>query len=346
MKIQVNARNRAHHFDASPADKILHAGLASAIGLPYECGSGTCGTCKARLLSGDIEDHWPEAPGRKYLKHTNEFLMCQCTPRGDVSLEVASFVQTVDPGACLPAAAKGRIRDAVLLTHDVMELHIELAAPMEFDAGQFVLVQVPGVAGARGWSMVNHERGATRLRFVVKKKPGGRISDWLFAQRPADGTEVDVFGPLGSATFYPAVARNLLCIAGGSGIAGMMAILARAARENYFADYSGDVFFGVRTMKDAFYLDAFSRLREECGDKLTVTVALSEEGAPESARAAHPLLVFDSGFVHEVAGRRMQGRYQGVRAYLAGPPPAVDACVRMLLMARVSTDNIRYDKFS
>jgi toluene monooxygenase electron transfer component len=35
-----------------------------------------------------------------------------------------------------------------------------------------------------------------------------------------------------------------------------------------------------------------------------------------------------------------------VRAYLAGPPPAVDACVRMLLMARVSTDNIRYDKFS
>ena len=58
------------------------------------------------------------------------------------------------------------------------------------------------------------------------------------------------------------------------------------------------------------------------------------------------MLQFDTGFVHEVAGRHMQGRYQGVRAYLAGPPPAVDACVRMLLMARVSTDNIRYDKFS
>ena len=42
----------------------------------------------------------------------------------------------------------------------------------------------------------------------------------------------------------------------------------------------------------------------------------------------------------------MQGRFQGVRAYLAGPPPAVEASVRMLLMARVSTDNIRYDKFS
>ncbi len=73
--------------------------------------------------------------------------------------------------------------------------------------------------GARGWSMVNHERAATTLRFVVKKKPGGKLSDWLFAHQIA-GAEVDVFGPLGSATFYPAIDRHLLCIAGGSGIAG------------------------------------------------------------------------------------------------------------------------------
>ena len=53
MKIQLNARNRAHHFDATPADKILYAGLSHGITLPYECGSGTCGTCKARLLSGE-----------------------------------------------------------------------------------------------------------------------------------------------------------------------------------------------------------------------------------------------------------------------------------------------------
>jgi toluene monooxygenase electron transfer component len=42
----------------------------------------------------------------------------------------------------------------------------------------------------------------------------------------------------------------------------------------------------------------------------------------------------------------MSGRLENVRAYLAGPAPAVDAAVRMLLMARVSTANIRYDKFS
>jgi toluene monooxygenase electron transfer component len=345
MKIQINARNRAHHFDAAAGRKILHAGLSNSIALPYECGSGTCGTCKARLLSGEIDDAWPQAPGRKFLKNADEFLMCQCTARNDLSIEVASFVQTAATGACLPAAIKGRIRDAVLLTHDVMQLHVELIEPMEFDAGQFVLIEVPGVPGARGWSMVNHERGANALQFVVKKKPDGKISDWLFGNDP-NGAEVEVFGPLGSATFYPSIAKNLLCIAGGSGIAGIVSIVTRAARENYFADFNGNVFFGVRSMKDAFYLDTFSKLREQAGDKLAVTIALSEEAASDAMRAQYPLLAFESGFVHEVAGRAMQGRYDNVLAFLAGPPPAVDASVRMLLMARVSTSHIRYDKFS
>lgn len=343
MKIQLNARNRAHHFDAAPADRILYAGLSSAVALPYECGSGTCGTCKARLLSGKIDDAWPEAPGRKFLKGADEFLMCQCSARSDVAVEVAAFVQDFEPGACVPMAVTGTIRSSVLLTQDVVQLEIDLDAPMEFDAGQFVLVRVPSIDGYRGWSMVNYDRNAKSLLFVVKKKPGGKLSDWLFAE-PRAGTEVEVFGPLGTATFYPSLARNILCIAGGSGIAGMMSILSRAAQENYFVQYSGDVFFGVRTMNDAFFLDELSGLREACGDKLKVTIALSEDSA--ASRNDHPLLAFDTGFVHEVAGRRMLGRYEGVRAYLAGPPPAVDACVRMLLMARMSTANIRYDKFS
>ncbi len=345
MKIQINARNRAHHFEAKPADKILFSGLSQAVGLPYECGSGTCGTCKARLLSGEIDDAWPDAPGRKHLKHADDFLMCQCSARGDVSVEVASFVEDFDPGMCVPAGVKGRIRNSRLLTHDVMDLHIDLDTPMDFDAGQFMLIRVPGIDGYRGWSMVNYERGARSLQFVVKNKPGGKLSDWLFST-PRDGAEVELFGPLGSATFYPSIAKDILCIAGGSGIAGMMAILARAAGENYFAEHSGNIFFGFRSMKDSFYLDVLSRLRAQCGAKLQVTVALSDGAASASDQAAYPLLGFDTGFVHLAAERHMQGRYQGVRAYLAGPTPAVDASVRMLLMSRVSSDNIRYDKFS
>ena len=60
----------------------------------------------------------------------------------------------------------------------------------------------------------------------------------------------------------------------------------------------------------------------------------------------YPLIRFDRGFVHEVAKRHMVGRLGNVIAYLAGPPPAVDASIRMLLLSRVTADNIRYDKFS
>lgn len=346
MKIQVNAKNRAHHFEANGNEKILYSGLNNAVDLPYECGSGTCGTCKARLLSGEVADAWPEAPGHKYLKGPDECLMCQCTPKTDVVLEVAAFVQTMDAGACGPVSVKGRVHKVKTLARDIISLRVELDKPIDFDAGQFVMIQVPGVPGYRGWSMVNYQRRTRDLDFVVRNKAGGGISRWLFDGSTHEGEEVEIFGPIGRATFYPSLAKNLLCIAGGSGIAGMMSILARADQEGYFTQYRGDVFFGVRTLQDAFFLEEFSDLRARCGDKLNVVIALSDEPVPASAQADFPRLKFDTGFVHEVAGRHMQGRYQNVRAYLAGPPPAVDASVRMLLQARVTTDNIRYDKFS
>jgi len=346
MRIELNARNRAYQFRAAEHQRILYAGLAAGINLPYECGSGTCGTCKARLVSGEIVDLWPQAPGRKYLRQPGEFLMCQGAARGDCSLEVANFVYNMDAGACLPAAGRGTLRNPRLLAPDVIGFSVALEAPCDFDAGQFMAVQVPGVPGYRGFSMVNYERGARRLDFVVKKKPGGGVSEWLFDGH-TEGSPLELFGPLGTATFFPSMAKNILCIAGGSGIAGMMSILDRACQERYFDQYSGHVFFGVRSLKDTFYLTELSRYCTEFAGKLTVSIALSDESVPREAAQRYPALAFDRGLVHEVAARSMKGRYLNMRAYVAGPPPAVEAAIRMLLLeAKLTTDNIRYDKFS
>jgi toluene monooxygenase electron transfer component len=346
MKILVNARNCAHHFKAAGGEKILFAGLQQAIGLPYECASGTCGTCKARLTSGEVTDLWPDAPGRKYLKQPGEFLMCQAGVCGDVSVEVSNFVYAIDPGACLPAAFAGMMGNLRLLAQDIAAFSIELDRPCDYDAGQFMLMQIPGVPGYRGYSMVNFERNARRLDFVVKRKAGGGASEWLF-NSSVDAKPVELFGPLGAATFFPALGRNLLLIAGGSGIAGMMAILSRAVQERYFDEYTCNVFFGVRTMSDTFFLDELTRFHSEYPQKVSVTVALSEEDVPVEASSRYPDLTFDRGLVHEVAARHMKGRYQNMRAYLAGPPPAVDAAIRVLLLqAKLTADNIRYDKFS
>jgi toluene monooxygenase electron transfer component len=68
MTIVVNARNGTREFECHPGEKILHAGLRSGLELPYECATGTCGSCKARLVSGRPVSEWPDAPGGRYLK--------------------------------------------------------------------------------------------------------------------------------------------------------------------------------------------------------------------------------------------------------------------------------------
>src|SRR5262245_66539844 len=91
MAVRVLVRSKAQpcSFEVAPGEAILHAGLRSGLVLPYECGTGTCGTCKARLVDGDVHSLWPEAPGQAGLKRdVGEFLMCQCVARADVVIEV------------------------------------------------------------------------------------------------------------------------------------------------------------------------------------------------------------------------------------------------------------------
>ena len=345
MKIVVTARSGAGEFECEPGEKILHAGLRSGLELPYECGTGTCGTCKARLVSGRVESEWPEAPGNRYLRDPADLLMCQCVAREACALEV-SVLRLRETGAAPPGAMQGRVSGWRRLTHDVAAFDVDLDHPLDFDAGQFALLTVPGIAGARAYSMVNFEPGARRLSFVVKRKPGGAVSDWVFGDG-IDGTSLGIFAPLGHATFRPGLGKHVLCIAGGSGIAGMMSILQCAAEAGHFAGWDGHVFFGVRSERDRFFLDELHRLRARHPARLAITIALSDGDVPAALAAAYPGLVFARGLVHEVAGARMAGRFAGVRAYVAGPPPMVDASLRLLLReARLSPADIRYDKFS
>jgi toluene monooxygenase electron transfer component len=127
----------------------------------------------------------------------------------------------------------------------------------------------------------------------------------------------------------------------------MMSILSLACEAGHFAAWDGHVFFGVRTARDAFFLEELEAFRARYPERLSITVALSDEDVPASLPAGHPGLAFARGFVHAVAGERMHGRFAAVRAYVAGPPPMVDASLRLLLReARLPPADIRYDKFS
>lgn len=348
MKVRVRAKNDRFEFDCQEGERVLYAGLRCGLALPYECATGTCGTCKARVREpATIEELWREAPGNAYLKpERGEFLMCQARANTDCEIAIPANLTRNDNGTVPPRAVPGVLANPRLLTHDVMAFDAELAEPMDFEAGQFVVVEVADVPGFRAYSMVNYERGTKRLSFVVKKKPDGVFSEWLFGNDIA-GVEAQIFGPLGKAIFDPEERKNVLCIAGGSGVAGMMSILDRGCQEGYFANHTGHLFFGVRTLEDAFFVDELAAFAAAYPDTLKVTIALSEEDAPASDAPGNGALQFATGFVHAVASEHLSVGCDDAVAFVAGPAPMVDGALRTLIMdARMPAKFIRYDKFS
>ena len=99
-------------------------------------------------------------------------------------------------------------------------------------------MQLPGVNGVRAYSMSNvamsnvamsntaQSAGAATWHFQVRRVPGGAGSAALFSL-PV-GARVQIDGPYGMAWLKRDAARDILCLAGGSGLAPMLSI-ARAA---------------------------------------------------------------------------------------------------------------------
>ncbi|MDH3638690.1 MAG: FAD-binding oxidoreductase [Gammaproteobacteria bacterium] len=345
MRISGRAKTGEFQFACGEGERILYAGLHQGVPLPYECASGTCGTCRARLASGKIKELWPDAPGRKHVKpEREEFLMCQATAVDDCEILVPAKIpldEVQQPRYNLP----GELIGFNPCTHDVATFSVRLSEPIQFHAGQFVVIHVPAVGGYRAYSMTNYAQTTNRLDFVIKKMPGGGFSEWLF-EADREGTRVNVFGPLGAATLSAEDGGDFLCIAGGSGIAGMMSILSFAEQQDVLTQRNAQVFFGVRTLNDRFFLDELSRFARKFPDRVRITVALSDEEVT-SAYAESEGLYYESGFVHEVAGRHIPENSEHLITFIAGPPPMVDGAIRMLLVKhRIPATRIRYDKFS
>ena len=112
---------------------------------------------------------------------------------------------------------------------------LQIAAPEiagQARAGQFVHVR-PGTSFEpllrRPYSFNRIDRGAGEIELIVK--PLGPGGEWIAARRAGDG--LDLLGPLGSAFVVHRSTRNLLLVAGGTGIAPMRVLAEQeSARRN------------------------------------------------------------------------------------------------------------------
>ena len=334
-------------FEAEPREPLLYAALRAGVAIPYECATGTCGTCKARRIAGVIVGDWAQAPGNAYLRaERDEVLLCQTRALGNCTFEIPGKVSLASTARVRPSFGRGALARIDRLTSDTVELLLELDRELEFDAGQFAVLRVPHIAGYRGYSMVNHPGSSARAKFIVKRKAGGALSEWLCSRARA-GDPVEWFGPLGKAIFAPQEQRTIVCIAGGSGIASIMSILEAGCSSRHFDHFEADVFFGVRTNADLFHLDKLQGFVDKFRRTLRITVATSHDLPRPEMRNRYPSLTFESGFPHEIAARELGGRFAGRVAYVAGPPILVDVSIRMLItQGKLPVRDIRYDKFS
>ncbi|MDB5947268.1 MAG: Oxidoreductase FAD-binding region [Ramlibacter sp.] len=235
-------------FPCASDDTLLRAAQRAGLGFPYECNVGSCGNCRFELLEGEVEVLWPQAPGLSAKdQQRRRYLGCQSQPRGDCSIKLRLDVRYAP--AHPPHRFGAVLESSRALTHDMSEFRFVLDAPREFEPGQYALAYLPGVTGGRAYSMSNTAGNGRVWEFVVRRQPGGEGTRTLFDQLPA-GTRITIDGPYGMAWLRRDAARDILCMAGGSGLAPMLSIARGAMAEPRLAGRNLHFLYGGRTPAD------------------------------------------------------------------------------------------------
>lgn len=66
-------------------ESLLEQGEAAGLILPYSCRAGCCGSCKAKLVSGDVKQQSSDGLSEQE-QHDGYILLCSCTPLTDLEV--------------------------------------------------------------------------------------------------------------------------------------------------------------------------------------------------------------------------------------------------------------------
>ena len=321
-------------YECGKGDTLLRAGLRQGLGLAYECNVGACGSCKFDLIGGEVEDIFPEATGlRPKERARGKRLACQCVPRGDCTVKMHTGNEYIS--AIRPARFKARFVGKTILTPDIALFTFAAAKPAEFLAGQYAMLSVP-LGKTRAYSMSNIANAEGLWQFIIRHVPKGKVTAYLFDQLQQDD-ELDIDGPYGLAYLRTDVARPIVGIAGGSGLAPVLSILQGAANERCSSGIP-TLLYGGRTPAD---IPDVCQMAAQVGVDVDFHPVIS---VPESTATGE--WNGDIGFVHEFIEKKMGAPLPDYEYYLAGPPPMIEATVRLLAADhKVPMTQIHFDRF-
>ncbi|WIX80906.1 FAD-binding oxidoreductase [Amycolatopsis carbonis] len=231
-----------------------------------------------------------------------------------------------------PASWSGTVLEHRKLSADVALVRVRTEQLLPYRSGGYVSVEVP--QRPRLWrylSMATAPRDDGLLTFHVRAVVGGWVSRAIVNHTHAG--DVWRLGPsLGALSVVPtADQRPLLMIAGGTGVAPLMAILDDLSR--WKRNPPVHLFFGGRKPGDLYALDELRRLAIT-SPWLTVT-PVTEEGAVPGG---------DRGTLATAVTQR--GAWKDHEVLVAGSPDMIRGTIAKLLAAGVDLERIRYDPFT
>jgi CDP-4-dehydro-6-deoxyglucose reductase len=328
MSFQTRTEPAGHAFTVEAGETLLAAALRQSVGLPYGCRNGTCGSCTARLVAGQVAYPSGMTAGLAG-QPAGSCLTCQAVPLTDIVLQVAEVKCIAELEVrILPC----RVERKELLSPDVVRLYLKLpeGQRLHFLAGQY-LEFILRDGRRRAFSIANAPHDDATIELHIRHVPGGEFTDFVFS-RLQERAILRIQGPLGTFTLREDSDRPLLLIGGGTGFAPLKGMIEHAFHQGI--ERPMHLYWGARTQRD-LYLPELTLGWERTHPNFSYTPVLSEPVPDWTGRI---------GLVHAAVVADYPD-LSGFDVYLSGPPAMVAAGRCAFAACGLGTDQLFSDAF-
>jgi CDP-4-dehydro-6-deoxyglucose reductase len=311
---RVTLKKSGHVFDVPEGDTVLAAALAAGYTIPYGCRNGACGSCKGRIVSGQVDygNHQPYTltPGEKQVGLA---LLCCAKPLTDLVIDVAEIGGGDIPVRKLPCRVQSVARPAP----DVAVLRLTLPANerLQFLAGQYLEI-IMRDGRRRAYSMANPPHTDDHVELHVRHMKGGAFTEHVFSTLK----EKDILrfeGPMGTFFLREESDRPMVFVASGTGFAPIKAILEHAFQAGITRQMR--LYWGGRRPADIYMAELAQGWERDHPNFHFVPVV--SDALPEDAWTGR------TGFVHRAVMEDFPD-LSGHQAYVCGAPVVVDSARR------------------
>ncbi|MFA7495455.1 MAG: 2Fe-2S iron-sulfur cluster-binding protein [Acidithiobacillus sp.] len=324
MEYEICLEPSGVHFQANEHQNIVEAAKQHGISIKHGCASGSCGDCKGTILSGDSE----QGPFMPLLLSSSEraagmAILCKLYPRSNLRLQAEVVPKNL---------WKAEIIGLTYLAWNVLELRLRPERSYPYRTGQYARVAVPSLPDQwRSYSMATPPDASGELIFHIREVSGGAFSQWLFHVAQT-GDIVNMGAAQGEFALNPDHDRDMLCVAAGTGLAPIEAIIQESI--HWGRTRPIHLFYGARKQTDFYHLEKLAQWAER-HPHLTVTATLSDlqDTTWTGARRLLPT----------VAAR---GHWKDHEVYLCGNPGMIEAAIDLLLSHAVQHERIHFDAFA